>query len=37
MCVGLCEIKSPVYEKFIEKYRCMRTHGRLEYERMYLY
>ena len=30
--MGTCEIKSPIYKKFIEKlYKCMHTHGRLEY------
>ena len=31
-CVGRCEIKPPIYEKFIEKNNCIRTNGMLENE-----
>ena len=29
-CMGHCEIKPHVYEKFVEKIKCLRTTGMLE-------
>ena len=36
-CVGHYEIKPPIYEKFIEKNKCIRTNDMLENGLMYLY
>ena len=35
-CVGHNEIKSPIYEKFIEKNRCIHTNNMLKNGLMYL-
>ena len=37
MCVGDCEIKYHMYEKFIEKNKCTCINGRLENGFVYLY
>ena len=37
MCMGHYEIKPPIYEKFIEKNKCIHTNDMLENGLMYLY
>ena len=36
-CMGHCEIKQPVYEKFIGKNDCIHTNGMLENGLVHLY